>query len=81
MNVSLNRIDAMLRRANDAYNDYRVWLDKIHAEQAKALMRTVLTMITNFDYNDGTITEHEYEQRLVFINSANIQALNEELRK
>lgn len=71
----------MLRRANDAYNDYRVWLDKIHAEQAKALMRTVLTMITNFDYNDGTITEHEYEQRLVFINSANIQALNEELRK
>jgi hypothetical protein len=79
--AQLDRIDAMLRRANDAYNDYRRWLDKLHAEQAKAIARTALTMIANFDHNDGTLTDHEHERRLVFIMSANIQALNEELRK
>jgi cytochrome P450 len=79
MTKKLDNIDRLITRASESYREYRRWFDQVHAEQSKALMRTALTMITNFDYNDGRLTDHEYEQRLVFIMSANIEALRQEL--
>lgn len=69
----------MIQRAANAYLDYRAHLTAQSKHTAEALMRTALVMSTNFDYQQGDITDHEYEQRLVFIQSADIKALRNEL--
>jgi hypothetical protein len=71
----------MVDRATSAYLDYRHWFDEVSRTAAVALSRAALTMIANYDLADGTLTDHDYEQRLVFIMSANLNALTEELRK
>lgn len=71
----------MLARAIDAYNDYRRWLDREHTETAKAVMRTTLAMMANHDHAHAFIDDHEHEQRLLFIMSANTEALWKEMMK
>lgn len=81
MSTALNRIDLMLNRAVDACEDYRRRLDESSKQTAMALMRTFLTMMAEYDHAHAYTDDHEHEQRLVFIMSANFKALRNEMLK
>ena len=71
----------MLHRAIDACEEYRRRLDATSKDTAVALMRTVLVMMAEYDHNHAYTDDHEHEQRLVFIMSANFKALRNELMR
>jgi len=79
MSTRLSRIKVHLDRAVNAFEVYRNRCDAQSKQTAEALMRTTLVMMANYDHDQGDIDDHEHEQRLLFIHSADVRALRNEL--